>query len=48
MNAPLAFAFGAGLLATVNPCGLALLPGFLGVYLGAGERGLLSPSWAER
>lgn len=30
----LAFAFGAGLLATVNPCGFALLPAFLSFYLG--------------
>ncbi|MBA3262074.1 MAG: cytochrome C biogenesis protein [Thermoleophilaceae bacterium] len=35
MNAPLTLAFGAGLLATVNPCGLALLPGFLSLYLGS-------------
>lgn len=28
MNATIAFAFGAGLLATVNPCGFAMLPGF--------------------
>jgi cytochrome c biogenesis protein CcdA len=29
-----AFAFGAGLLAPVNPCGFAMLPAFLGYYLG--------------
>lgn len=29
-----AFAFGAGLLATVNPCGFAMLPAFLAYYLG--------------
>lgn len=27
---PVAIAFGAGLLAAVNPCGFALLPSFLG------------------
>lgn len=31
----LAFAFGAGMLATVNPCGFAMLPAFLGLYVGA-------------
>lgn len=28
------FAFGAGILATVNPCGFAMLPAFLAFYLG--------------
>jgi cytochrome c-type biogenesis protein len=39
----LAFAFGAGILATVNPCGFAVLPAFLAYYLsdaGEGEAGL--------
>jgi cytochrome c-type biogenesis protein len=38
----LGFAFGAGVLATVNPCGFAMLPAFLGYYLGtdrADDRG---------
>lgn len=30
----LSFAFGAGILATVNPCGFAMLPAFLAFYLG--------------
>jgi cytochrome c-type biogenesis protein len=34
MSAAIAFAFGAGVLATVNPCGFAMLPAFLGYYLG--------------
>lgn len=34
---PLVFAFGAGLLATVNPCGFAMLPAFLAYYLGDPE-----------
>ena len=33
----LSFAFGAGILATVNPCGFAMLPAFLAFYLGDGE-----------
>jgi cytochrome c biogenesis protein CcdA len=37
---PLGFAFGLGMAAAVNPCGIALLPTYLGLYLGtaAGER----------
>jgi cytochrome c biogenesis protein CcdA len=31
---PLGYAFSAGLLAAVNPCGFALLPAYLGLYLG--------------
>ncbi len=34
---PLGYAFGAGMVAAVNPCGFALLPAFLGLYLGANE-----------
>lgn len=37
MSAAVTLAFGAGLLATVNPCGFALLPSFLSFYLGADE-----------
>ena len=35
IDAPLAFAFGAGMLATVNPCGFAMLPAYLAYFLGA-------------
>jgi cytochrome c-type biogenesis protein len=31
---PLGFAFGAGMMAAVNPCGFALLPAYIGLYLG--------------
>lgn len=37
MSTVVTLAFGAGLLATVNPCGFALLPGFLSLYLGGSE-----------
>lgn len=41
----LAFAYGAGLLSTVNPCGFALLPAFLAVSVGqdrgAGQQGIM-------
>ncbi len=36
IDAPLAVAFGAGMLATVNPCGFAMLPAYLTYFLGAG------------
>src|SRR6185312_4342948 len=31
---PLGYAFGAGMVAAVNPCGFALLPAYLMLYLG--------------
>ena len=34
---PLGFAFGAGMVSAVNPCGVALLPAYLGLYLGSSE-----------
>ena len=37
MSAAVAFAFGAGLLGTANPCGLALLPGLLSIYVAEGS-----------
>lgn len=40
----LSFAFLAGNVAVVNPCGFALLPGFLTYYVGADERSLPSAS----
>jgi cytochrome c biogenesis protein CcdA len=33
-NAPLAFAFAAGMLASVNPCGFSMLPAYLSYFLG--------------
>ena len=35
---PLGFAFGAGMVSAVNPCGFAMLPAYLGLYLGAEEK----------
>jgi cytochrome c-type biogenesis protein len=34
IEAPIALAFGAGMLATVNPCGFPLLPAYLSYFLG--------------
>lgn len=42
---PLGYAFGVGMFAAVNPCGFALLPAYLGFYMGdhgTSDRGLLS------
>jgi cytochrome c-type biogenesis protein len=36
MNDDLAFALGAGMLATVNPCGFAMLPGYLTMVIAGG------------
>lgn len=47
MSGAAIFAFTAGVVATVNPCGFAMLPSFLAFYLGdtegaSAERGLIS------
>ena len=34
---PVGVAFGAGMVAAVNPCGFAMLPAYLSLYLGAEE-----------
>jgi cytochrome c biogenesis protein CcdA len=34
IDAPLALAFASGMLVTVNPCGFAMLPAYLGYFLG--------------
>jgi len=39
MTGLLALAFGAGMLSPVNPCGFALLPAYLGYYLGVSDSG---------
>ena len=35
--APMGFAFAAGAAAAFNPCGFAMLPAYMGLYLGTGE-----------
>jgi cytochrome c-type biogenesis protein len=37
---PFGFAFGVGIVAAVNPCGFAMLPAYLSLYLGAEENNL--------
>ena len=34
---PVGYAFGAGMVAAVNPCGFAMLPAYLSLYVGAQE-----------
>ncbi|MEE8464829.1 MAG: cytochrome c biogenesis protein CcdA, partial [Dehalococcoidia bacterium] len=36
--APLGFAFAVGMASAVNPCGFAMLPAYLGLYLGDAEK----------
>ena len=36
---PLGFAFGAGMVSSVNPCGFAMLPAYLGLYTGSIDDG---------
>lgn len=44
----LAFAFTAGVFATVNPCGWAMLPAFVSYYLGSREEGYAEQPLARR
>ncbi len=44
----LAFAFTAGMLATVNPCGWAMLPAFVSYYLGSRQEGYEEKPFATR
>jgi cytochrome c-type biogenesis protein len=41
---PVGFAFVAGMVAAVNPCGFAMLPAYLGIYLGSAEQRAASGS----
>jgi cytochrome c-type biogenesis protein len=45
---PLGFAFGVGMVAAVNPCGFAMLPAYLSLYLGAHEEDFGKRSWMSR
>jgi cytochrome c biogenesis protein CcdA len=43
-QAPLALAFAAGMVATVNPCGFAMLPAYLSYFLGVDDKEGGSPT----
>jgi cytochrome c-type biogenesis protein len=45
---PFGIAFGAGMVAAVNPCGFAMLPAYLSLYLGTEESGFAQRSAASR
>ncbi len=45
---PLGYAFGAGMVAAVNPCGFAMLPAYLGLYLGTNEGQFIRTSARRR
>ena len=47
-GANIAFAFSAGLLATLNPCGWAMLPSFVSYYLGSRESDYEERTFASR
>ena len=36
-NLPIVYAFSVGMIATVNPCGFALLPAYIAFHLGMGD-----------
>ncbi|MEE4313790.1 MAG: cytochrome c biogenesis protein CcdA, partial [Desulfofustis sp.] len=44
----LGYAFGAGMVSAVNPCGFAMLPVYLSLYLGAGDEQFEQRSWPVR
>ncbi len=46
--APLGFAFAAGMASAVNPCGFAMLPAYLGLYLGANDKDREKPHPVRR
>ena len=48
IEAPFALAFGAGLVATLNPCGFAMLPAYLSYFMGTGRNEDLSRSASLR
>jgi cytochrome c-type biogenesis protein len=45
---PFGLAFGAGMVAAVNPCGFAMLPAYLSLYLGTEEGGFAERSAPSR
>lgn len=48
LDLPIAFAFSAGMLATVNPCGFAMLPAFVSYFVGSDEDALVAAPPLQR
>lgn len=42
------YAFGAGMVSAVNPCGFAMLPVYLSLFLGAGDENYQAGPWHVR
>src|SRR5574341_1185898 len=45
---PVGFAFAAGMVASVNPCGFFMLPAYLSYHLGSGDAGFHATSPVRR
>ena len=45
---PFGYAFGAGMVTTVSPCGIAMLPAYVSLYLGAREENFQARSSLKR
>ena len=45
---PFGYAFGAGMVTAVSPCGIAMLPAYVSLYLGAEEKGFREQSPLQR
>lgn len=45
---PFGYAFGAGMVTTVSPCGIVMLPAYVSLYLGAEEAGFRQQSPLRR
>lgn len=45
---PFGYAFGAGMVSAVNPCGFAMLPVYLSLYLGSSKESFKESSFAFR
>lgn len=45
---PFGYAFGAGMVTTASPCGIAMLPAYVSLYLGAEEEGFHEQSPLQR
>ncbi len=45
---PFGYAFGAGMVTTVSPCAIAMLPAYISLYLGVKEGGLWAKSAWQR
>ncbi len=45
---PVGYAFGAGMVSTVNPCGFAMLPVYLSLYMGAEDNEFYQKSQIRR